>query len=172
MCFLLNIKLLCDCARLVFVCSRCCCRHKCIPRYVVVVVLATSRGEAPLDDDDDNDHAGRASSSGGGRRQRWPRRISRRTALAERLGPRPRHDVFFVRVVPNRLHRLRRCRPLSSVVAIAGLPAAATAPTVVAAINRRRIPSFRRRRASSRRRRGWEAPFGLRSTRRCINHLN
>ena len=53
----------------------------------------------------------RPAAAGGGWRQRWPRRISRRTALAERLGPRPRHDVFFVRVVPNRLHRLRRCRP-------------------------------------------------------------
>ena len=67
MCFLLKIILLCDCAHLVVVCSRCCCRHECIPHSVVAVILTTSHGEAPLDDDDD-DHAGRASSSSGGRR--------------------------------------------------------------------------------------------------------
>ena len=107
-----RIFVLCDCARLV----GCCCRRKCIPQSVVTVILTTSRGEAPSDDDDDDDddHAGRASSSGGGRRRLAGTMAATHLPmhpLSERLEHQPRQDVFFVLVIPDRLHRLRRCRP-------------------------------------------------------------
>jgi hypothetical protein len=109
MCFLLNIILLCDCAHLVVVCSCCCCHHKCIPRSVIAVILATSRGEAPSDDDDNNDYTGRALSSGGGH---WRPAVTMAAThlpthpLAERLEHQPRHNVCFVLVVPTRLRCL------------------------------------------------------------------
>ena len=42
MCFLLSIKLLCDCAGLVVVVVRSGCRHRCIPHSVVAVGFAPS----------------------------------------------------------------------------------------------------------------------------------
>ena len=62
MCFFYSM--ICDCApHHIVVCSRCCCRHQCIPRSVVAVVLAPSCVEAPSDNDDnDGDTAGQVSS--------------------------------------------------------------------------------------------------------------
>ena len=94
--------LLCDCARLVVVCSCCCCHHKCIPRSVVAVILATSHGEAPSDNDDNNDHAGRASC----RAATMAATHLPTHPLAERLEHQPRHDVFFVLVAPTCLRCL------------------------------------------------------------------
>ena len=62
MCFFYSM--ICDCApHHIVVCSRCCCRHQCIPRSVVAVVLAPSCIDAPSDNDDnDGDTAGQVSS--------------------------------------------------------------------------------------------------------------
>ena len=85
--------------------SCCCRRHKCIPRSIITVVLATSRGEAPSDVDNDDEGEPRLPAAAGGDDGRDaspdtpPPRASRTLTAARRL-LRARHPYLSPSSLP------------------------------------------------------------------------
>ena len=106
MCFLLSIKLLCDCAGLVVVVVRSGCCYRRIPRFVVAVgfapsVIVSSATDLP------RPPSPRLLPTIGASGEPWTTTTTARPRRASRL----RHDVFFLLIVPARLCRLLCCPP-------------------------------------------------------------